>query len=263
MKYCSNCGTQVPDNSKFCPTCGANIAQQTVQPEVLYPVPTPEGETRRKRIIIIACAVAVVVGGIICALILWHTKSESKRGGMTTEVAMGDSSIVSEIPLEATEGDQPVNPKVAESIINQYYAKLDSQKGCEGYFMARFRGNNYPVLCVLSGTMAADETLTLYAPDNSGQVRRLTPDVPAGNCGFYQADDSILIFMAHQGYAATSRITISGGKVNIEHLADQDLNATPGADYAEPNYPEVNICEPDDYSGIYSNMSEFTTGPKV
>lgn len=274
MKYCSNCGTPVPDDSKFCPSCGANLAPQQAPPAMPYsPAPAPETQQmdpqnipydyepmpeeprqNNRRLIIIVAAVAVVIGVIIGGIIFFNKKGKST---MTTEVKVGDSTIVQEIPLEATEGDQPISPKVAESILNQYYAKLGNQKGCINYFMGRFRGYNYPLLCVLSGTNEADFTLTLYAPDNTGQVKRLTPDVPAMHAAFYQADDSILLFSAHQGYASTSRITISYGKVKIEQLGEQDMNAVPGSDYAEPNYPEVEYYDPDDLSGIYSNMSEY------
>ena len=43
MKYCSNCGAQIPDNANFCPACGTRFAAapppQYQQPQYQQPAP--------------------------------------------------------------------------------------------------------------------------------------------------------------------------------------------------------------------------------
>ena len=43
MKFCTNCGTQVPDTSKFCPGCGQKIEipAAPVSAPVAEPAPVP------------------------------------------------------------------------------------------------------------------------------------------------------------------------------------------------------------------------------
>ena len=49
MKFCTNCGGQIPEGTSFCPTCGAAVAQdanqqaqaQTQQPGQQYAGPQP------------------------------------------------------------------------------------------------------------------------------------------------------------------------------------------------------------------------------
>lgn len=60
--YCNQCGTQLPDNASFCPTCGKATKASENQPST--PEPVKERRRAPKRIAIIA---AIVLG--ICALI--------------------------------------------------------------------------------------------------------------------------------------------------------------------------------------------------
>lgn len=63
MPYCRNCGQELPDGTKFCPSCGAPAEQETPRSAPPAPAPEPQGEapkTGRGRRIALWC-----VGGVI------------------------------------------------------------------------------------------------------------------------------------------------------------------------------------------------------
>lgn len=63
MPYCRNCGQELPDGTKFCPSCGAPAEQETPRSAPTAPAPEPQGEapkTGRGRRIALWC-----VGGVI------------------------------------------------------------------------------------------------------------------------------------------------------------------------------------------------------
>ena len=42
--YCSNCGTEIPDNVQYCPNCGASVGAPLIiqaAPQVQAPAPAP------------------------------------------------------------------------------------------------------------------------------------------------------------------------------------------------------------------------------
>ena len=49
MKFCTNCGSQIPDDTKFCPECGEKVAApqprptQPEAPQPAAPVPAWDG----------------------------------------------------------------------------------------------------------------------------------------------------------------------------------------------------------------------------
>lgn len=63
MPCCRNCGQELPDGTKFCPSCGAPAEQETPRSAPPAPAPEPQGEapkTGRGRRIALWC-----VGGVI------------------------------------------------------------------------------------------------------------------------------------------------------------------------------------------------------
>lgn len=60
--YCSQCGTQVPDDSGFCHECGAALAPAAARQ------PAPVVPTRRS--LLVPALAAVVIAGVVGALIL-------------------------------------------------------------------------------------------------------------------------------------------------------------------------------------------------
>lgn len=72
--YCKNCGQPIPDQSQFCPSCGAQTGQDptppTVQPVYQYPPAQPAVKPKKKKrwliaVIIIAIVLVALILGII------------------------------------------------------------------------------------------------------------------------------------------------------------------------------------------------------
>ena len=74
--FCTNCGTTIPENSGFCPGCGANInaaqantqQQAPVYQQAPYPQKNPSKKTGWIIALIIAIVAIVVIGGLVFVL---------------------------------------------------------------------------------------------------------------------------------------------------------------------------------------------------
>ena len=74
--FCTNCGTIIPENSGFCPGCGANInaaqantqQQAPVYQQAPYPQKNPSKKTGWIIALIIAIVAIVVIGGLVFVL---------------------------------------------------------------------------------------------------------------------------------------------------------------------------------------------------
>lgn len=64
MKYCEKCGTQMSDDSTFCPTCGQKQTKiEAASSEVAVPKP-PKQRSGTRKIAIMVIVIAVVIAGI-------------------------------------------------------------------------------------------------------------------------------------------------------------------------------------------------------
>ncbi len=60
--FCSNCGTPLPENSKFCPSCGKSVEQQTNTNIPPAPAPCPPASSEDKKTV--AGILAILIGGL-------------------------------------------------------------------------------------------------------------------------------------------------------------------------------------------------------
>ncbi len=60
--YCDKCGSQLPENAKFCGSCGNPIQNDMMKPPVKMPSP------KRRKIIPLAAAVVIL---ILCSIVFW------------------------------------------------------------------------------------------------------------------------------------------------------------------------------------------------
>jgi zinc-ribbon domain len=100
--YCSNCGTQMPDGTRFCRTCGAATQAPVapVQAPGVPPPPPPAGQGSSKTIWIVLACVGIVVIALAIALPLIFLRG----GDGTTQTTLApDTTIVTAPPTtEAT-----------------------------------------------------------------------------------------------------------------------------------------------------------------
>lgn len=94
--FCPNCGTQIPDESKFCPSCGAPLGRsQQVQTPASSPEPVPQTPVSQpvstsqkkqvKTVKIGKCAIPSFVVLLIVALLLRLAITVMKKSSETTE----------------------------------------------------------------------------------------------------------------------------------------------------------------------------------
>ena len=83
MAFCIQCGTQVPDGVKFCPSCGAPIAQAPVQqaqtftaPQVQAAMPQQKKGGSKAGLIIGIVAGVVVIAAVIAAVVIAKNKKK-------------------------------------------------------------------------------------------------------------------------------------------------------------------------------------------
>ena len=86
-KYCTNCGTQLSPNAKFCPSCGIEVYRSPDKVQTHTPTPPPATAKKRKsshaKLIISVVAVVLAIALLVTiALHKWkHETLLSVAGG--------------------------------------------------------------------------------------------------------------------------------------------------------------------------------------
>lgn len=126
---CTNCGSQVPDNQKFCTNCGAAFqpAEQAERSSMSTNPQTPSKRNKRKMIIIIVIIVILVLGGIGAAAYFTHgfgllDKKEETKQADSSSKSDSDSSSTSD--TKKNEKDTKEKPKVEVNELSFGMAKV-------------------------------------------------------------------------------------------------------------------------------------------
>ena len=80
MRYCSNCGKEIPDNSKFCPYCSTPVASEET-PKPIYSTTPPKPKKKKSGCIIpliIICGIAFVIYLISSGISSCNTSRRNK-----------------------------------------------------------------------------------------------------------------------------------------------------------------------------------------
>jgi predicted nucleic acid-binding Zn ribbon protein len=56
MRFCSNCGKEINDDEKFCPSCGTAVSKSTVPPNI-----EKKSSTRSKQLKIVGTVVVIII----------------------------------------------------------------------------------------------------------------------------------------------------------------------------------------------------------
>ena len=95
--FCPKCGSENPDEAKFCGSCGTNMSvkQTSVHPKVNEPVTTSQNVTQEMKIIMIIVSIIIPLVGIIMGLIYMSDSNPSKKAaGKTWLIAGIGASLV-------------------------------------------------------------------------------------------------------------------------------------------------------------------------
>ena len=117
MKFCENCGSQLPDEAVFCACCGNQVPAATSSEDgaVAFTPVTPKKKPNKKKLgIMIGAAALVLVIGIGAAIGLgWYFGDEQK---LSRAMKSGDLDAVKELVNGVNYYYYPVMEVLAEAI---------------------------------------------------------------------------------------------------------------------------------------------------
>jgi hypothetical protein len=115
--YCSQCGTEIADNSNLCEHCGSPIISNTRrETSINNDIPVPKSETRssgRKQLFIVVGIILLIVGALV--FIFSFEKPESDKPKYTVKPVVQKYPVETVVPKSTVEPDIPTHP--VESII--------------------------------------------------------------------------------------------------------------------------------------------------
>lgn len=103
--YCSNCGNQIPDNSKFCSKCGSPVVSQNVNTEVI-PNPKPNKTSKKGIIAGVLSGSAIALAAVVfCIIAIGNNRNKPNvNPNSTVQNTQGNhNSVVSEVDNEEGE----------------------------------------------------------------------------------------------------------------------------------------------------------------
>ncbi len=108
MAYCSKCGKEIPEGTKYCPACGSSVgASNNYRPEQVYePYEREESGVVAWGILSFVLTIFTAIGGLILCLVLYGS-GKPKSGlsaliGMVMAVVVGILLVVFFIMLGAS-----------------------------------------------------------------------------------------------------------------------------------------------------------------
>ena len=115
IRTCANCGNEVREGARFCPSCGAPVVQAAAEPSRAEPPPPPSpGGKRRLRWVAIGVAVAVLVAGGAAAAALLITGGDDSTQAAPTEETTTDALSTEPVPGELS--DEAVTALINEAM---------------------------------------------------------------------------------------------------------------------------------------------------
>ena len=118
MKFCENCGTQLPDGAGFCACCGNQIPAAAITEEtgavVTAPVASPKPNKKKLGIIIGAAALVLVIGIGAAIFLGWYLGDEQK---LNRAMKAGDLNAVKELVSENS--DLRDNEELEDMLLNR------------------------------------------------------------------------------------------------------------------------------------------------
>ncbi len=132
---CKNCGTQLPDNVKFCTKCGTPTAEDFDISAAGVERAVPRGFSAKKNIIIIIIAAILLIGGGITAIAV--VNSHSASSGITDKLQLAERYLNEQnyeqavIEFQKVLEIEPMNVDAYLGIADAYMGMGDTDKALE------------------------------------------------------------------------------------------------------------------------------------
>ena len=137
MKFCENCGSQLPDEAVFCACCGNQVPAVTSSEDgaVAFTPVTPKKKPNKKKLgIMIGAAALVLVIGIGAAIGLgWYFGDEQK---LSRAMKSGDLDAVKEL---VSENSDLRDNEALEEMLLQY-----QEQGQTAHPEGNYKGHHLP-----------------------------------------------------------------------------------------------------------------------
>ena len=140
--FCSNCGTQLPDGSRFCWKCGAQLGSAPVQPQVPQTPPSyggapvtpavPPQKPKSKTGLIVAIVVVAVV--VVVGLAVWGIVSlvgTQNSSQTVTEGSLGSAQMVPDGPHSSAQKVADGVDSAMDTIIDGDFSADATQRGMD------------------------------------------------------------------------------------------------------------------------------------
>ena len=77
--YCTHCGNQIPDQSKFCQYCGSTLSAPA-EPQIQTPPPPVRKKGRTAGIIIGIVAILILIPAVLFAVLHFRSDGTGRKG---------------------------------------------------------------------------------------------------------------------------------------------------------------------------------------
>jgi len=146
MKYCTNCGKQLDDNSAFCINCGAkapilnpvtNESNVNTQQQQAPAQPQMQTQTQPKQskgpviAIVILCVLLLLAIGGVCFLVFSRVfgdndkKKDDDKKTTTTEATSDEDVTEEDTEEETTESETSSDSEISDSELKKAYAAME------------------------------------------------------------------------------------------------------------------------------------------
>lgn len=188
--YCTNCGREIPNQSKFCPYCGKPVAPLPAQPgkaaDSGQPSPTPPAPKKRRRwpwvlltILLIVCA----AGAAVWYYVLPYLEANRHGGFEAYYEPFSDEDVVldAEIPYVDSQLLLTAVPEAAfkdvKSLIRQYGGEIVGYISISNDYQIVFpEGKEYAELTAIADELAKDELIKTAMPHYVAEIDTDTVD---------------------------------------------------------------------------------------
>lgn len=137
--FCTKCGKQIPDDSKFCPYCGnpaetpENMQKRVDKPTPHIPDKPPQTSSKKSTVIASVIGIAILLGVITMAFNSKPASTTSKPASSTKTTQVKPKEEVQKIPAPTSIENFEIDINVIGEPIAKIQIKNNSDKTIDGF----------------------------------------------------------------------------------------------------------------------------------